>query len=127
MDETEILDEIHLEYSLGDPSVNEVSLYNKTFTRINLANLPLSDNPGEPRLPVKPVNVLLPQNSMVESINVEGIKHELSGTYMIEPAQYSIPLDEGFNAVSPKKLGTIDVPSNTFYEDENWHKEYEKN
>ena len=127
MDETEILDEIHLEYSFGDPSVNEVSLYNKIFTRINLANLPLSCSPGKPRLPVKPVNVLLPQNSIVESINVEGIKHELSRTYMIEPAQYSIPLNEGFNTVSPKKLKTIEVPSNTFYEDENWHKEYEKN
>ena len=82
------------DFSFEKPIIDEVTLGSKIFNRINMGDLETTDIVGEPRMPVKPLQVLLPPNSDVDSIVVEGNEKLLSGSFIIEPGQEPIPISD---------------------------------
>ena len=60
-----------LSYIFSSPSYTTVEIYGGEFTRVGLEDLPLSGKEGEPRLPVKPLRILLPASTTVKEISVE--------------------------------------------------------
>ena len=60
-----------LSYIFSSPSYTTVEIYGGEFTRVGLEDLPLSGKEGEPRLPVKPLRILLPASTIVKEISVE--------------------------------------------------------
>jgi hypothetical protein len=81
------------------PSPKAVRLKNG-FHRITLEGLPLIDGvPGEPRLPGKPLYLLIPEDR--EIVHMKVITHgrtQLPGEYLIEPTQQPIPIGLGKDA-----------------------------
>ena len=86
--------DITLYLSFDAPTIKKVTILNETYDRVIMPGLPSSGNPGEPILPVKPVNVLLPPPGVVESIEV---------TY-----ENKVMIGKGFNI----ELGSVPVPIN---------------
>ena len=62
---------VRLSYIFSSPSYTTVEIYGGEFTRVGLENLPLFGKEGEPRLPVKPLRILLPASTTVKEISVE--------------------------------------------------------
>ena len=62
---------IYLNYQFNKPFYSTVKIFNDEFARLQLEELPLSGNEGEPRIPVKPLRILLPESTTVEKITVE--------------------------------------------------------
>ena len=63
------------------------------YHHIEMEGLLSIANPGEPVLPVKGVNVLIPFGEEIEGYSVElGEKIEIPGFYQVEPGQEPIPL-----------------------------------
>ncbi|RLF60010.1 MAG: hypothetical protein DRN25_03385 [Thermoplasmata archaeon] len=84
---------IIIDFSFKEPMIEKVSIFNETYDRVKMSGLPNSQNVGEPCLPVKPVNVLLPLGRAVKSIHVtvEDMTF-LEGSYIIEPGQQAYPI-----------------------------------
>jgi PKD repeat protein len=64
-------DIIVLNYTFDTPSFRTIKMLNEEFTRLSIKNLPMYGNVGEPRLPVKPIKILLPKSTTIKNINVE--------------------------------------------------------
>lgn len=62
---------ISLSYEFEKPTYNILNRFGMKLTGISLQNLPLISILGKPRLPVKPVRILLPPETTVKSISVE--------------------------------------------------------
>lgn len=62
--------EILLNFSFQEPVITEVNISNTTYHRVTMEGLPIPNVTGCPLLPVKPVRVLLPQKSILDSIDV---------------------------------------------------------
>jgi len=93
-------DEIMLTFSFNPPILTEFIQNGKTYTKVMIEGLPISNDIGVPLLPVKPVNILLPQQTKVESITItKGEAIVLGGRYNLE-------------------LGTEPVTINTAHENE---------
>lgn len=93
-------DEIALTFSFDSPILTEFVRNGKIYTQVVIEGLPIIGDIGVPLLPVKPVNVLLPQQTEVESITVT--KEE------------SFVLGDGYNM----ELGTEPVIINAVSENE---------
>jgi hypothetical protein len=66
------------------------------YDTIDIPGLTRIEIPGEPRLPVRPVRILLPFNREPARIEVgAAAKIRLPGTFRIEPAQEPVPLSAG--------------------------------
>ncbi|RLF39508.1 MAG: hypothetical protein DRN12_06905 [Thermoplasmata archaeon] len=63
--------EISLHYSFSKPILETISFYGENFTRVNIEGCKLYGKTGEPKLPVKPIRLLLPQGKAVKEIHVE--------------------------------------------------------
>ncbi|MGC9308025.1 MAG: C25 family cysteine peptidase [Thermoplasmatota archaeon] len=85
--------DICLHFSFERPVVEKVSIWDERFDRISMQGLQNDGMPGEPRMPVKPVNVKVPRGCSVEKIDVtvEG-KTYMGDGFMVEPCQQLIPL-----------------------------------
>lgn len=81
-------DPIELDFSFSEPIIENITINTTIYDRIIMSELSNSNIPGEPRLPIQPVNVLIPQNYTVEDINVsvEGMTF-LNRSYFVEPGQ----------------------------------------
>lgn len=80
---------IELTIQFPEPIITKVDGYD----RIEMRGMPSLGNTGEPVLPVKGVNVLIPAGKDVRSSEIIlGEKVTLSGKYTVEPAQRPIPL-----------------------------------
>lgn len=75
-------------FSFSEPEITELIVNGTVYHRVNMDSLPIDGDVGVPLLPVKPLNILLPQAYVLDSITVtwEG----------------NISLGEGFNV----ELGT---------------------
>ena len=62
------------------------------YDRVKVKNLRNIGNSGEPVLPFKTLNILLPQGKTVQSIEVTGNQIHLPGEYRVEPAQEPVPV-----------------------------------
>ncbi|RLF42900.1 MAG: hypothetical protein DRN18_01485 [Thermoplasmata archaeon] len=58
-------------YTFKTPTFTQVSMWRKTFTRVEMEGCPLYGGTGKPRLPVKPLRILLPQETTVEDVIIE--------------------------------------------------------
>ncbi|MCD6223050.1 MAG: DUF2341 domain-containing protein [Thermoplasmata archaeon] len=87
---------IFLSYSFNKIEIKKITLYNETFYRIQLDNLPLLNEPQKPRLPFKPVKILLPPGHRVTSIKILlGERKEIGTVSYVEPALKPIPYLDG--------------------------------
>jgi PKD repeat protein len=60
-----------LSYSFEKPTFSPITICGEQFTRVNVEGCSLYGNLNEPRLPVKPLTILLPQGKAIEEIIVE--------------------------------------------------------
>jgi hypothetical protein len=87
--ELSIDDSLQLTYSFSSPTIAHEPL----GTIISLGDLPSIGNPGEPILPQKTIEILVPFGKDVANIAVDpGKSVMLPGTYMIAHGQKPIPL-----------------------------------
>ncbi len=63
-------DEIILNFSFTEPEITEVNISNTTYQIVTMNETKSINNEGLPVLPVKPLEILLPQNGTLKSINV---------------------------------------------------------
>ena len=78
------------------PEVTCIEKYNQTYNRITLKDTELYGKTGEPKLPVKPLRILLPPNAMVHSINIsinhyQFLDHHISNIELGDP---TFPLNQ---------------------------------
>lgn len=64
-------DEICYIYNFEKPILKKIKMQDQYYTRIEIKNLPFSNQYGKPILPEKPVKILLPQSRAVKKISVE--------------------------------------------------------
>lgn len=78
-------DEIALMFSFDSPVITEINRDGGTYAQVVIEGLSIIGDIGVPLLPVKPVNVLLPQRAAVESIAVtKGDAVVLGDEYNVE-------------------------------------------
>jgi len=58
-------------YNFGNPTYSAINIKGEEFDRINLGDLPFSEKLGEPKLPVKPLKILLPYSTDIKQISLE--------------------------------------------------------
>ncbi len=61
---------IILSFTFEEPIIKKITIFNKTYDRVVIPGLPNFGNAGQPYLPVKPAYILLPQKSIIKSINI---------------------------------------------------------
>ncbi|KAA0003380.1 MAG: PKD domain-containing protein [Thermoplasmata archaeon] len=61
---------ISLHYSFKEPIVEKITVFGQDFHIFKIPDLPLSNDVGLPVLPIKPINILLPQGGMLDSVEV---------------------------------------------------------
>ena len=89
---------IVLSYHFNTPSFDVTEVGDKVFTQINLQGLPLSSHEGKPRLPVKPLRILLPFAAGVKKISVTASQPKvLQVFHPVELGGRSYCLSKGFN------------------------------
>jgi hypothetical protein len=101
--------DIVLDFSFEKPVMEKVTLFENTSDRVLMAGLPNANTPGEPRVPTKQVNVLLPQGQMVEAIDitVQG-KIFIGDGFELELGEKPVPISNDFIDDSPCSLETYD-------------------
>lgn len=67
---TSIQDELSFTFSFETPHISNINQYDQTVSQVTIPDCQLYAKPGKPKLPVKPVQILLPKDSTVESIKV---------------------------------------------------------
>ncbi len=80
---------IEITVEFPEPTITEVDGYH----RVEMEGVYSMANPGEPVLPVKGVNVLIPAGERIKDSKVTlGEKVTIPGEYIIEPGQEPIPI-----------------------------------
>jgi hypothetical protein len=88
-----------VEFSQYDLRAEQHYLADETYDLFKIGDFALTTVAGNPCLPVKTLNIYVPEGNMVGYIRVEAIStRELPGEYLLLPAQQEIPLAEGFTA-----------------------------
>ncbi|MBU2578655.1 hypothetical protein KKA09_00860 [Patescibacteria group bacterium] len=97
--------EIVVSMNFPAPTITKVKILGlREFDRIGIEGLPNMSKAGEPLLPLKGIEVLLPYNKDISEIEVSYPKERvLEGTYTIEPAQSGYPIGLGGKSNPPKK------------------------
>jgi len=85
-------EQIHIECKFTKPIVERGE-----YDRVKVKNLRNIGNPGEPVLPFKTLNILLPQGKTVQSIEVTGNQIHLPGEYRVEHGQEPVPVGSESN------------------------------
>jgi PKD repeat protein len=102
-------DIIELNYSFSEPEIIEVNMSNVTYHRVTLNGLPLMNETGYPLLPMKPVRVLLPQMSIVQSLEIS-YKNNISLGY-----NFNIELGPEKSNISVEEQNELNVPTSFDY------------
>ncbi|MBC7128535.1 MAG: choice-of-anchor J domain-containing protein [Thermoplasmatales archaeon] len=85
--------EVRMKFDFLMPKLNNVMLSGKTYSVVDMG-LPTIGNAGEPEIPVKPVNVLLPYGAELKEIKVIADEPILIGKAKITPKPSLIPIGE---------------------------------
>lgn len=64
------------------------------ITRVSMKQMDTHDTPGEPVLPLKQVEVLVPFGMVVEGIDASGERVLIPGTYNVEWGEFAVPIGE---------------------------------
>ena len=101
-------DSISMTYSFLSPTLSKISIKNDVYDQILLQNAPCSGSPGEPFLPTKGVYLLLPPNTKVDTIAINGEKTFIGSGFKIVPCGKSIPL-------TPHAVDAVPTPDTAVY------------
>ncbi len=86
-------DEIKMLYDFERPQLDSVFQAKTAYIKISMPNAPNGGRPGQPALPASGTFILLPPNSKVENITINGLgKTYLGANYLIEPVAEQFPL-----------------------------------
>ena len=116
---------IVLDFSFSEPRLEKISIKDGIYDRISADGLPNTNDFREPRLPVKPLRILLPQGRSMENIEVfTSDKISLGAGYDVELGAKVVPLvttqhitkKQSFNAIKPLK-STSDIAPEPLYSD----------
>jgi len=82
-------------YEFPQPVVKEYVVGTTTYHIVELADAPNGGDLGQPSLPFKDIQILLPYGTTIRDITVTpGERHELGSHYTILPAQQPIPCSQ---------------------------------
>jgi len=116
---------IVLDFSFSEPQLEKISVKDGIYDRISVDGLPNINDFREPRLPVKPLRILLPQGRSMENIEVfTSDKISLGKGYDVELGAKVVPLvttqqitkKQSSNAIKPLK-STSDIAPEPLYSD----------
>ena len=80
-------------YSFDKPNIESINIKGVIYSRVSLIDCLSAGKPGEPDIPSKGVNILLPPSSKIKDINIiTGEKHILTIGYSIEPVGEPLPI-----------------------------------
>ena len=100
---------IIIEQEFSKPDINKIEKDKEEYDRVTIPGMPKIVKAGKPVLPVKSLQILLPFGKDVQSIEVTGMKRDLTGTYYVEPGEEPVPI--GIPMKEPPKI----VPNETIY------------
>lgn len=84
---------IILEFSFSKPILEKSNFYGNIITTVTIEDLPNTHDLGKPILPVKPVRILLPQGTKVNSIDVINSDELLLGSGLnIQTGGFVVPI-----------------------------------
>ena len=101
--------QIIIEQEFSKPDINKIEKDKEEYDRVTIPGMPKIVKAGKPVLPVKSLQILLPFGKDVQSIEVTGMKRDLTGTYYVEPGEEPVPI--GIPMKEPPKI----VPNETIY------------
>ena len=116
---------IVLDFSFSEPRLDKINIRDGIYDRITVDGLPNINDFREPRLPIKPVRILLPRGRSMENIEVfTSDKISLGAGYTVELGAKVVPLvttqhitkKQSSNAISPLK-STSDIAPEPLYSD----------
>jgi PKD repeat protein len=70
-EETNLNNTLYFTYAFDEPSFSSSIIENKKIVKVILDDLPLSGEPNQPCLPVKPLRLLLPPSTTIENIIIK--------------------------------------------------------
>ena len=94
---------ISYSYHFEEPIIKNIILYNSTYQRVFLQDCELYSKVGTPRLPIKPLRILLPKDTIIISIKVNtdeliDLNYNVSNIELGEPGY---PLSTNENRMLP--------------------------
>ena len=94
---------IVMNYVFKEPTIEQIKISDDFYDRIKIPDLSNCGNTGEPCLPIKPVNILLPQNkTKINCINIVGKNKTFLGKgYSIEPGVEAVPILKNISPSPP--------------------------
>ena len=107
-DEDLNLKQISKSFSFIEPKITTIEIETKNYHRIFLEDCISTGDPGEPKLPVKGVKLLLPSKSSIDTIEIESEeKISLGSNLLIEPQAEFVPMSQMTSAEIPIQNGEI--------------------
>jgi len=86
-------EDIYLNFNFSKPVFDKTSIKGESFDLVRIDEMPITNDLGIPRLPVKSVRILLPQGKDVEKFNVIGSGEMVLGSdFVIAPGSRVVPL-----------------------------------
>ena len=96
-----------------------VSFKKLGYDYVQISDLPLYGNPGEPILPYKNLNILIPQGKKVKELHVKSVeKSVLEGKFNIDYGKTPRPISSNVNVVdkpNPEIYGSLDPFPKTLF------------
>jgi len=96
-----------------------VSFKKLGYDYVQISDLPLYGNPGEPILPYKNLNILIPQGKKVKELHVKSVeKSVLEGKFNIDYGKTPRPISSNVNVVDkpdPEIYGSLDPFPKTLF------------
>ena len=110
---TTLQDAIKIKLTFPSP----ISFKKLGYDYVQISDLPLYGNPGEPILPYKTLNILLPQGKTLQKLHVNSIeKRRVEGRFNLDYGKTPRPISSNINIVDrpdPKIYNSVDpFPSN---------------
>ncbi len=81
-----VAEQISVEYSFDRPEIRSITIDGESYDRLIMTDAPRSGDPGQPALPARGANILLPPGAVVTGITINyGEKIVLGADYYVEP------------------------------------------
>ncbi|MFH1101624.1 MAG: C25 family cysteine peptidase [Methanobacteriota archaeon] len=102
-------------YTFEQPTLTPITINNTTYYQVNQQENPNTGNPGEPQLPIKTCQVLLPKEKIQGQITIHPSEKITLGQHLpVIPTAESIPLSSTDDVSFPKHDKAIYESINTF-------------
>jgi len=114
-DTAEDFEKITLDFTFSTPTLEKIEINGEFYARVTIDKLPNSGGINQPRLPVKPVKVLIPYGREFDSVEVVAKeKSLLELDYALEVGQNIIPLNTDLSQQFSEK-DYSEFPSDALY------------